>query len=339
MRRHSVKTSNALLPLLHAYFHDWMAGQRSASRHTILSYRDTWRLFLRFVAKRNQRDVARLTLADLNDQQVLAFLDDLAKTHGRTISTRNCRLAALHSFFGFVADRDPLAAGQCAAVLRIPNKRAPKRTGAYLGSEELMVLMAQPDRKTKLGERDHVLLAVLYNTGARIAEALNVRPSDIRLDSPAQVRVCGKGRKERISPLWPETVELLVAFLKRNPVAPDEVIFRNRYGNPLGASGVRFRLKQYLQAATQKAPRLSEKRVSPHTLRHTAAVHLLASGVDVSIIRDWMGHVSLDTTNLYAQANLETKRRALEKADGVLRPTPTPRWKRDADLLAWLDSL
>jgi site-specific recombinase XerD len=127
--------------------------------------------------------------------------------------------------------------------------------------------------------------------------------------------------------------------LKRNPVAPDEVIFRNRYGNPLGASGVRFRLKRYLQVAAQKAPRLSEKRVSPHTLRHTAAVHLLASGVDVTIIRDWMGHVSLDTTNLYAQANLETKRRALEKADGVLRPTPTPRWKRDADLLAWLDSL
>ena len=315
-----MKTSNALLSLLHAYFHDWMAGQRSASRHTILSYGDTWRLFLRFVAKHNQRDVARLSLADLSDHQVLAFLDDLEKTHGRTISTRNCRLAALHSFFGFVADRDPLAAGQCAAVLRIPHKRAPKRTGAYLESEELAVLMAQPDRKTKLGERDHVLLAVLYNTGARIAEALNVRRSDIRLDSPAQVRVCGKGRKERISPLWPETVELLDAFLKRNPVAPDEVIFRNRYGNPLGASGVRFRLKRYLQAAAQKVPRLSEKRVSPHTLRHTAAVHLLASGVDVTIIRDWMGHISSDTTNLYAQANLETKRRALEKADGVLRP-------------------
>src|ERR1035441_8881853 len=189
MRRHSVKTSKALLHLLHAYFHDWMAGQRSASRHTIRSYRDTWRLFRRFVAKRNQCDVARLTLADLNDKQVLAFLDDLEKTHGRTISTRTCRLAAIHSFFGFVADRDPLAAWQCAAVLRIPNKRAPKRTGAYLESEELAVLMAQPDRKTKLGERDHVLLAVLYNTGARIAEGLNTRPSEIRLDAADRKRV------------------------------------------------------------------------------------------------------------------------------------------------------
>ena len=339
MWRHSVKPSNSLLPLLHAYFHEWMAGQRSASRHTILSYRDTWRLFLRFVADRNHRDVAQLTLADLSDKQVLAFLDHLEKTCRRTITTRNCRLAALHSFFSFLADRDPLAAGQCAAILRIPNKRAPKRTGAYLEPEELEVLMDQPDRKTKLGERDHVLLALLYNSGARISEALQVRPNDIRLDPPTQVRLYGKGRKERICPLWPETAELVATFLKRNPAGPDEAIFRNRYGNPLGTSGVRFRLKRYIQAAAQKVPRLSEKRVSPHTLRHTAAVHLVASGVDVTIIRDWIGHVSLDTTNIYAQANLETKRQALEKADGSLRPRPAPRWKRDADLLAWLDSL
>ena len=232
MWRHSVKPSNSLLPLLHAYFHEWMAGQRSASRHTILSYRDTWRLFLRFVAERNHRDVAQLTLADLSDKQVLAFLDHLEKTCRRTITTRNCRLAALHSFFSFLADRDPLAAGQCAAILRIPNKRAPKRTGAYLEPEELEVLMDQPDRKTKLGERDHVLLALLYNSGARISEALQVRPNDIRLDPPTQVRLYGKGRKERICPLWPETAELVATFLKRNPAGPDEAIFRNRYGNP-----------------------------------------------------------------------------------------------------------
>lgn len=334
-----MKAANSLLPLLHAYFHDWMAGQRSASRYTILSYRDTWRLFLRFVAERNQRDVAQLTLPDLSDKQVLAFLDHLEKTCHRSITTRNCRLAALHSFFRFLADRDPLTAGQCAAILRIPNKRAPKRTAAYLEMEELEILMNQPDRKTKLGERDHVLLALIYNSGARISETLRVRRSDIRLDPPAQVRVCGKGRKERICPLWPETAELLASFLKRNLAGPDEAIFRNRYGNPLGASGVRFRLKRYIEAAAQKVPRLREKRVSPHTLRHTAAVHLVASGVDVTIIRDWMGHVSLDTTNIYAQANLETKRQALEKADGLLRPRPTPSWRGDADLLAWLDSL
>lgn len=181
-----MKAANSLLPLLHAYFHDWMAGQRSASRHTILSYRDTWRLFLRFVAERNQRDVAQLTLPDLSDKQVLAFLDHLEKTCRRSITTRNCRLAALHSFFRFLADRDPLTAGQGAAILRIPNKRAPKRTAAYLEMEELEILMNQPDRKTKLGERDHVLLALIYNSGARISETLRVRRSDIRLDPPAQ---------------------------------------------------------------------------------------------------------------------------------------------------------
>src|SRR5664279_3766912 len=205
MRRHSVKTSNALLPLLHAYFHDWMAGQRSASRHTILSYRDTWRLFLRFVAKRNQRDVARLSLADLSDHQVLAFLDDLEKTHGRTISTRNCRLAALHSFFGFVADRDPLAAGQCAAVLRIPHKRAPKRTGAYLESEELRYLwrslIGRPSSASVTmfywpSSITPVLVSRRHSTfaGATFAWTLPRRCVFVEKDVKSASRLCGRKR-------------------------------------------------------------------------------------------------------------------------------------------------
>jgi integrase/recombinase XerC len=334
-----MKATNSLPSLIHSFFHDWMAGQRNASPHTILSYRDTWRLFLRFVAARHHRDVARLALADLNDKEVLGFLDHLEKNCGRTIATRNCRLAALHSFFAFVADRDPLTAGHCAAILRIPNKRAVKRTGSYLEPEELAALVEQPDRKSKLGQRDYVLLALLYNTGARISEALRLCPHDIRLDPPAQVRLYGKGRKERICPLWSETAKLLEVFFKNSATGPNEPIFRNRYGEPLGASGVRFRLKRYVQTAAQKAPRLNDKRVSPHTLRRTAGVHLLASGVDIAIIQNWMGHVSMDTTNIYAQANLETKREAIEKADGTLRPRLAPRWKRDADLLRWLDSL
>jgi site-specific recombinase XerD len=316
-----------------------MAGQRNASRHTILSYRDTWRLFLRFVAQRRQEDVARLSLEDLSDKEVLAFLDHVERDRGATIATRNCRLAALHSFFGFVADREPLAAGQCAAILRIPSKRSPKRSVSYLESEELSVLLNQPDRNTKLGQRDHLLLALLYNTGARISEALRLCWRDIRLDAPPQVRFYGKGRKERICPLWPETANLLAAFFKRNSVGPEEPIFRNRYDQPLRAAGARFRLRRYVQSAVQRVPRLSDKHVSPHTFRHTAAVHLLASGVDVAVVRSWMGHASLDTTNIYAQANLETKRKALEKVDGKLRPGKAPRWKKDTALLNWLDSL
>lgn len=334
-----MKMTNCLPNLIHSFFHDWMAAQRNASHHTILSYRDTWRLFLRFVAERRQRDVARLSLDDLGDKEVLAFLDHVEKERGATIATRNCRLAALHSFFGFVADREPLAAGQCAAILRIPSKRSPKRSVNYLESEELSVLLNQPDRNNKLGQRDHLLLAVLYNTGARISEALRLCRRDIRLDTPPQVRLYGKGRKERICPLWLETANLLVAFFKHNSVGPEEPIFRNRYGQPLRAAGARFRLKQHVQNAAQITPRLSDKHISPHTFRHTAAVHLLASGVDEAIVQSWMGHASLNTTNIYAQATLETKRKAIEKVDGKLRPGKAPRWKKDAALLDWLDSL
>jgi len=263
-----MKMTNSLPNLIHSFFHDWMAAQRNASHHTILSYRDTWRLFLRFVAERRQRDVARLSLDDLGDKEVLAFLDHVEKERGATIATRNCRLAALHSFFGFVADREPLAAGQCAAILRIPSKRSPKRSVNYLESEELSVLLNQPDRNNKLGQRDHLLLAVLYNTGARISEALRLCRRDIRLDTPPQVRLYGKGRKERICPLWLETANLLVAFFKHNSVGPEEPIFRNRYGQPLRAAGARFRLKQHVQNAAQITPRLRDKHISPHTFRH-----------------------------------------------------------------------
>ena len=159
------------------------------------------------------------------------------------------------------------------------------------------------------------------------------------MKSPAHVRLMGKGRKERISPLWPETAEVVAALLRRSPRRAEEPVFINRYREPLTASGFRFRLRQYVKAAAQHVPTLSRKRITPHIFRHTTAVHLVAAGVDVTVIRSWMGHAQLDTTNHYAQANLETKRKALEQVDAKLRPGKPPRWKQDADLLAWLDSL
>ncbi len=337
-----MSTANSLpsLPkLLHCFFHDWMAAQRNASRHTIISYRDCWRLFLRFVSEHRQRTVARLTLPDLTAEEVVAFLEHIEKDRRGSISTRNCRLAALHSFFQFVAGREPLAAKQCEAVLRIPVKRGPKRSPCHLETEEVAALLSQPDRQSLLGQRDYTFLVLLYNTGARISEALALRPRDMRLETPAQVRLVGKGRKERVCPLWPETAVLLESLLKRQPRPPDDPIFVNRYGKPLGASGVRFRLQQYVSAAAKCVPRIADKRISPHTWRHTAAVHLIAAKVDPAIIQSWLGHASLDTTNLYAQANLETKREAIEQVDRTLRPAKPPRWKQDRDLLAWLDSL
>lgn len=325
--------------LLHAFFHDWLVQQRNVSHHTVLSYRDSWRLFLRFVAAEKKKSVAKLGLADLNAAEVLAFLEDIEQVRKSSIGTRNCRLGALHSFFSFVADREPLAAAQCAAVLRIPTKQAPKPEVRDLDEAEIAAILAQPDRSKIEGQRDHVLLAVLFNTGARIQEALNLSPQALRLESPFQVRLFGKGRKDRICPLWPETVELLKALLKRKPRREDERVFVNRYGNPLGASGVRFKLKEYVAAAAKQVPSLTGKRVSPHRFRHATAVSLVAAGVDVTVIRSWLGHESLDTTNVYARANVETKRRALEKVDPSVRPAKPPRWKREVALLEWLDSL
>lgn len=325
--------------LLHAFFHDWLVQQRNIARHTILSYRDSWRLFLRFVATRKSKSVAQLDLMDLTATEVLAFLQHVEQERKVSIGTRNCRLAALRSFFGFLADREPLASAQCAEVLRIPTKRAPQPAICYLEENEISAILAQPDRSTIEGQRDHVLLAVLYNTGARIQEALNLSPQAMRLQSPCQVRLFGKGRKERICPLWPETVELLKALLKRQPRGNDESIFVNRYGNPLGAAGVRFKLNKYVCAAAKSVPSLTGKRVSPHTFRHSTAVSLVAAGVDVTVIRSWLGHASLDTTNHYARASTETKRRALEKVGESVRTAKLPRWKRDVELMAWLDSL
>ena len=328
-----------LSKLLYSFFHEWLAEQRNASTRTIWSYRDAWKLFLRFAAERQHKKVAALRLEDLTSAEILAFLQYVEQKRGASISTRNCRLAALRSFFAFVADREPLAARQCADVLQVPFKRSPRKAMCYLESAEVAAILSQPNRNTVEGQRDYTLLSLLYNTGARIQEALNLRPQDFHLKPPAHVRLMGKGSKERISPIWPETADLLVALMRRQPRRSDEPLFVNRYGEPLGASGFRFRLREYVNKAAQDVPTLSSKRITPHVFRHTTAVHLVAAGVDVTVIRSWLGHAHLDTTNHYAQANLETKRKALEQLDPTLRPTKPPRWKQDADLLAWLDSL
>jgi site-specific recombinase XerD len=334
-----MKPADPFPKLLHDFFHGWMVQQRNASVHTVRSYRDTWRLFLRFAAHRRRRTVAQLALADLTAHEVSAFLHHAEQERGDTIGTRNCRLAALRSFFGFVAGREPPAIAQCAEILRIPTKRAPIHEPCYLEPEEVKAILAQPDRTTIEGQRDHVLLSFLYNTGARIQEALDVCPRAIRFDSPSCVRLYGKGRKERLCPLWPETVSLLGSLLRRQPRADDEPIFVNRYGVPLGASGVRFKLAEYVEAAAKIVPGLASKNITPHSFRHATAVHLVAAGVDITVIRSWLGHVSLDTTNHYAQANLETKRKALERLENSSQPSKPPSWKHDKSVLAWLDAL
>ena len=340
LRRRCVVSLTPDLPrLLRAFFYDWATQQRNLSPHTIRSYRDTWRLFLRFAAARCRRPVSALGIEDLNDTVVLAFLDHGERDRHGSIGTRNCRLAALRAFFAFLAAREPAAIVLCTAVLRVPNKRAARPALCYLDTNEVEAILAQPDRRTLEGQRDHALLSFLYNTGARIQEALDLHPSAIRFSVPATVRLFGKGRKERICPLWPETVQILRTLLSRQPRPDDTPLFVNRYGQPLGASGMRFKLAQYVESATRSTPSLASKDISPHTFRHSAAVGLIAAGVDIAVIRSWLGHASIDTTAHYAQANLATKRSALERLTPQVKTSRSPRWRRDKDVLAWLDAL
>jgi site-specific recombinase XerD len=331
--------SNQFPWLIRTFFYEWLVEQRNASIYTVRSYRDAWRLFLRFVAQRSGKQVAMITLTDLTAREVIAFLGHAEHERGGTIGTRNCRLAAIRSFFNFVATRDPGLIAQCVEILNIPIKRGPVSEPCYLDSAEVTAILAQPDRSTLEGMRDHALLSFLYNSGARIQEALDLCPDAIRFDSPSCVRLTGKCRKERICPLWPETVMLLQKLLERQPRAPDQRLFVNRYGEPLSASGVRFKLAAYVKAAAEITPTLRDKHVTPHACRHTTAVHLISAGVDVTVIRSWLGHVSLDTTNHYARANLETKRKALEQVSVPATPGHQPSWKRDTSVLAWLDTL
>lgn len=238
-----------------------------------------------------------------------------------------------------MATKDPALIAQCVEILNIPIKRAPVSEPCYLDPLEVAAILAQPDQSTLEGMRDHALLSFLYNSGARIQEALDMCPEAIRFDSPSCVRLTGKGRKERLCPLWPETVMLLKKLLERQPRAQDQRLFVNRYGEPLSASGVRFKLAAYVKAAAATMPPLQTKHVTPHSFRHATAVHLVSAGVDITVIRSWLGHVSLDTTNHYAKANLDTKRKALEQVAVPVATAHSSSWKRDTSLLAWLDTL
>jgi site-specific recombinase XerD len=333
-----VRITQTLPALMTGFFQGWLVGQCNASYHTVCAYRDAWRQLLQFLAQRRGKPVAALDLPDITAAEVIAFLRALEEERRVSIRTRNCRLAAIRSFFSFVASHEPAAAAQCAAILGIPLKRGPRAALSYLDVDEVKAIIDQPDRETLAGQRDHALLALLYSTGGRIQEILALRPRDVRFERPPQVRLYGKGRKERTCPLMPEMATLLSELLRRDPRETDEPIFRNRFGQPLGASGVRFVLRRYVRAAAGQVHGLAGKHVTPHTFRHTCAVHLVASGVDSTVIQGWLGHASLDTTNHYAQADVETKRRALELLPAVPK-RKAPRWRRDESLLGWLESL
>jgi site-specific recombinase XerD len=321
MSRHSP----SLLALVQSYFQNHLRSVRGASDHTVRAYRDTLRLLFLFMTTHLGRSVDNLHLDDIRYEVVLAFLNNLEKERGNAAATRNCRLAAIRSFVAHLIRHD------LTRAVRPPS---------YLEPQEVRVLLMQPQPDTAAGARDLALLLFLYNTGARVSEALSVRVEDLNLFRPLQVRLHGKGGKERICPLWAETARVLRALIRCNSSGVAE-IFRNARGGPLTRDGVAYILTKYLRCAVKDIPALRHRRVTPHMLRHSCAVALLQAGVDLSVIRDYLGHVSIATTGRYLTSNLEMKRRVLEtfwRRAGLTR-TPDRPWRPSQNTLSYLNSL
>lgn len=338
-----MKTSpTSLARALREFFADHLPQVRGVSPHTVCSYRDACALLLRFLSTSRRRPIVKLDFNDLSPDDVIAFLQDLERARNNCAATRNTRLAAIHSFARFVASRHPEHLDLCQRILAVPFKRAAPRTVEYLEAAELAALLNAPDCATPNGRRDRALLYALFNTGARVQEILDLRPVDLQLVAPFQARLRGKGRKERLCPLWPQTVKILRALLNEHAVDPasKDHLFRNRRGEPLTRFGVRYLLRKYAHAAAETASTLSKKRVHPHVLRHTTAVHLLQAGVDLVTISHWLGHASVETTNRYAAVDLKMKRAAVAKAhpSGPIEPAVAA-WRSDRSILQWLEAL
>jgi site-specific recombinase XerD len=323
--------------LLQDFFHQRLLVQRAASARTIASYRDAFELFLRFAEKRVGRAPSAMTLDDLDAPTVLAFLDHVEEERGNCARTRNLRLTAIRSFLRYASVREPSCMPVAQRVLAIPSKRFDRPALNFLTREEVDALLAAPDHATWSGRRDAVLLAALYNTGARVSEITGLRVADVLLDRRAAVHLHGKGRKERVVPLWKSTAGQLRSWMAEIGRGAEALVFPNRAGDRLSRSGVEDRLRRAVATASKQCPSLATRAISPHTMRHTTAMHLLQSGVEITVIAMWLGHATPATTHLYVEADLTMKEAALRRLED---PSPKRlRFRAGDRLLAFLDSL
>jgi len=330
--------SNPTFPtLLQNFFRQRLIAQRQASVRTVESYRDTFRLFLRHAEARLKKPASELTLADLDAPLILGFLDHLESERRNCARTRNARLAALRSFLRYAAFQHPAELLAIQRSLAIPTKRFDRPLLGFLTRDEMEAILAAPDLSTWSGQRDHVLLCTLYNTGARVSEIIAVRVGDVALDQGPSIHLHGKGRKERVIPLWKTTSRRLKEWLPRIDGGIEAPLFPNGGGRPLSRSGVETRLQAAVARAATGCPSLTKRRISPHTLRHTTAMHLLQSGVDLSVIALWLGHESPQTTHQYLEADLAMKEQALGKLQDP--PDRAVRFKANDRLLTFLDGL
>jgi len=329
-----------LSTLLSTFFLRYLAAERGVSPHTSTSYRDAIKLLLQFSAIRCKRSVDQLAIEDLNAPVVLDFLSHLETSRTNTVRTRNARLAAVQTFFRYIAGQQPSLAALCSPVLAIPAKKALRPVLGYLSEQELGHLLAQVDRTARHGERDYVLLSVLYDTGARIQELLDLKPCDFHLDTPPFVRLRGKGRRERLCPLLPQSAQLVRKFVaaRGRRLDDQEPLLQNRHRATLSRHGARYILLKYLRRAASSMPTLARTGISPHTMRHTKGMHLLQSGVPLVMVKDFLGHVDMKSTEVYVQADLEMKRKALDLSTGP-QATQAPAPQLPSSLIEWLESL
>ena len=327
----------ALAPTLQAFFTDRLINQRQASPHTVAGYRDTFRLLLRFDAELTGKQPAALDIGDLDAAFVAAFLDHLERDRGNSIRTRNNRLAAIHSLFGYAALQHPEHAASIQRVLALPSKRFERNLITYLTDEEVDALLAACDRSRWTGRRDHAMWVLAVQTGLRISELVALTCADITLGAGAHVACVGKGRKQRRTPLVPHTVKVLDAWLTERAGGPTDPLFPTSTGRGLSRDAIERRLAHCTSIARQRCPSLATKRVTVHTLRHTAAMRLLTSGIDVAVIALWLGHEQVSTTNVYLHADMTQKERAIAR---VTPPTTKPgRYRAPDTLLAFLEAL
>jgi len=324
--------------LLQAFFTQRLITQRQASPHTVRAYRDTFRLLLRFAATRLRREPSRLLLGDIDVALVSDFLVHLEEERGNCARSRNARLAAVHAFFRYVALADPTHALLCRQVLAIPSKRFERGIVAFLDEEETNALLAAPDPATWIGRRDRTLLLVALQTGLRVSEIVALRRRDVALGAGAHVRCLGKGRKFRCTPLRrDDAVKVLDAWLRERPPDTDTPVFPNSRGGRLSDDAVERLVAKHAAAAQRRCPSLAHKRVTPHVLRHSAAMALLRHGVPLSIIALWLGHESVETTQIYVHADMRMKEAALaHTTPSGLAPG---RFRPDDALLAFLERL
>jgi site-specific recombinase XerD len=329
--------------LIRGFFERHLVSQRGLSEHTVLAYRDTWKLFLQFASKRHRKTCTGLALENLTADTVRRFLDHLEQDRHNTVSTRNNRLAAIHSFFTYLADIDPRYLAHSESILAVRFKRHAQRAPEYLERHEVSKILTEIKGETISALRDDALLRLLYNTGMRAEELVSLDVNHLRFSRPCHVRIMGKGRKERTCPLWKETVQAIKAYLESRSMRLDEnaPLFVNARGQRLSRFGLRHIIANRVAEAAKVCPSLFTRKITPHTWRHTTAMHLLQSNVDLSMIRSWLGHASIETTNGYVEIDLEMKRKTLQSAEKLLpgKRNRGPTWQRDRDILTWLSKL